>query len=535
MDLSGNVWERVISLGSSSGRSFDGNLHGDGVLDASGDANATNWPGTTAAGVGLRGGSWDVASSYTKLSDRYYASTTVATRDATRGGRGARSEPRETDPYWSSVVLLLRGDGADGGTTFTDSSSSAKTVTVNGNSNTSAAYFKTGNAAMSFDGLGDYLTLADSSDWDFGTGDFTIEFWYRTTTVTSAVEILSQRSTTYGPIYVRRNSSKIDLFISTNGTSWLAGAAPIVESPTISINTWYHVAITRRSGTFYLYLDGVPVDSNASYSTTTLPDSTDTFRIGGSSATSGTNGQIDELRITKGVDRYASYFDFSAPTQAFSSSDPSWSSVKLLMNMDAYPLVDSSSSPLSGIYTGTGATTVSPIQSTTVKFGSGAALLAATNSNVVIPADTRFDVGSSDWTWEMWVRAPDGGTFRRVGFLTTPFMRIQTSGSTLTFGLSWNASAYTTLLARALPSTSQFFHYRVTRKGSRYTLHENGTLLAALTNATSNTGSINLIVGGGSGNTNSTDGYVDDVRLSVGVARDAPSSFPLPVKRLPTQ
>jgi hypothetical protein len=114
-------------------------------------------------------------------------------------------------------------------------------------------------------------------------------------------------------------------------------------------------------------------------------------------------------------------------------------------------------------------------------------------------------------------------------------MRIQTSGSTLTFALSWNASAYTTLLARALPSTSQFFHYRVTRKGSRYTLHENGTLLAALTNATSNTGSINLIVGGGSGNTNSTDGYVDDVRLSVGVARDAPSSFPLPVKLFPTQ
>ena len=193
MDLSGNLWERVVSVGSSSGRSFDGSRHGDGVLDASGDANVTNWPDTTAVGVGLRGGSWDVVSSYARLSDRYYGATTVATRDASRGGRGARSEPIETDPYWSNGVLLLRGDGADGGTTFTDSSSSAKTVTVNGNTNTSATNFKTGNAAMTFDGLGDYLTLADSSDWDFGSGDFTIEFWYRTTTVASTVEILSQR------------------------------------------------------------------------------------------------------------------------------------------------------------------------------------------------------------------------------------------------------------------------------------------------------------------------------------------------------
>ena len=38
-----------------------------------------------------------------------------------------------SDPYWSSVVLLLHCDGTNGSTTFTDSSSSNKTATANGN------------------------------------------------------------------------------------------------------------------------------------------------------------------------------------------------------------------------------------------------------------------------------------------------------------------------------------------------------------------------------------------------------------------
>ena len=65
--------------------------------------------------------------------------------------------------------------------------------------------------------------------------------------------------------------------------------------------------------------------------------------------------------------------------------------------MDTYALVDSSSNPLSGIYTGTGSSNVDPTQTTTRKFGSRAVKFAANNSNVVIPADARFDVGSSHW------------------------------------------------------------------------------------------------------------------------------------------
>ena len=534
MDLSGNLWERPVSVGVSAGRSFEGKRHGDGALDSNGDANVTSWPGTSASGVCFRGGSWDTSSSYQTTSDRYYGATTDAARSSNRGGRGARSEPVESDPYWNNVVLLLRGDGTDGGTTFTDSSSSAKTVSVYADSKTSATQFKFGNAAMAFDGTGDYIDLADSEDWNFGTGDFTIEFWYRTATVSGSGEIIAQRTGTgFGPFVISRSTSTIAVLASSSGTAWLAN--PVVASATssIAVNTWYHIALTRRSGIFFLYIDGQPVASNASYTSSSLVNSTSNLRIAGTTS-NFTNGQIDELRITKGVDRYSSYFDFTTPTQAFSDSDSNWSAVKLLMHMDTHPLVDSSSSPLSGITTG-GASAANQISSSFFKFGAGAANFAANNTNITLPDDGRFAVGSSDWTWEMWARAPDGQNFQRTGFLRTPFMGINSSGTTLTFTLSSNASAYTTLLARALPSTTDFYHYRVTRKGSRFSLHENGTLIAATTNSTANTGTLSSTMGGGAGNTNSTRGFIDEIRYTLGVARDAPANFPLQSKRFPAQ
>src|SRR5690554_1699309 len=87
--------------------------------------------------------------------------------------------PKEVDPYFASVVLLLHGDGTDGSTTITDNSGSAHSPTVNGNSQIDTAESQFGGASVLFDGSGDYLEYADSADWDFGTGDFTVEFWMR--------------------------------------------------------------------------------------------------------------------------------------------------------------------------------------------------------------------------------------------------------------------------------------------------------------------------------------------------------------------
>ena len=54
MELSGNLWERAVTVSNTTGRSFEGRYHGNGALDSSGDPNVSTWPGTDAEGSGSR-------------------------------------------------------------------------------------------------------------------------------------------------------------------------------------------------------------------------------------------------------------------------------------------------------------------------------------------------------------------------------------------------------------------------------------------------------------------------------------------------
>jgi len=71
--LSGNCWERCVTVGHTLGRAFDG-LHGDGVLDEEGFANTPNWPGKDGTGAGNRGGVWSSpAGKYLRVALRFAA------------------------------------------------------------------------------------------------------------------------------------------------------------------------------------------------------------------------------------------------------------------------------------------------------------------------------------------------------------------------------------------------------------------------------------------------------------------------------
>jgi len=74
------------------------------------------------------------------------------------------------------LSLLAHCDGTDGGTTFTDDSLNSITITANGDVNTDTGQQRFGTASAQFDGTGDYLSLPDNAVFDFGTGDFTIDF-----------------------------------------------------------------------------------------------------------------------------------------------------------------------------------------------------------------------------------------------------------------------------------------------------------------------------------------------------------------------
>lgn len=91
MELSGNLWEKVIPAGRATGRAFTG-LHGDGKLDASGLFNTANWPVDT----GNRGGQFGHANTiYFRISDRASMNWSAdwANRQNWQGGRGVRTAP----------------------------------------------------------------------------------------------------------------------------------------------------------------------------------------------------------------------------------------------------------------------------------------------------------------------------------------------------------------------------------------------------------------------------------------------------------
>jgi formylglycine-generating enzyme required for sulfatase activity len=96
MELSGNLYEIAVTVGSSTGRAFEGRYHGDGVLASGGGHNVTSWPGS--GGFGLRGASWNYACTASYLSSRVFGAASFPNREDYIGGRGVRSVSVDNTP-----------------------------------------------------------------------------------------------------------------------------------------------------------------------------------------------------------------------------------------------------------------------------------------------------------------------------------------------------------------------------------------------------------------------------------------------------
>ncbi len=86
MDLSGNLWERLVIVSYLAGRNFTG-INGDGKLDIYGNMDVKNWPINDGIGVGFRGGTWGEVTVFCRVSDRYWAFEFIDYRNTTHGFR----------------------------------------------------------------------------------------------------------------------------------------------------------------------------------------------------------------------------------------------------------------------------------------------------------------------------------------------------------------------------------------------------------------------------------------------------------------
>ncbi|MCR4437413.1 MAG: LamG domain-containing protein [Eubacteriales bacterium] len=215
------------------------------------------------------------------------------------------SIPGVDDAY---TKLLMHMDGTNGGTIFTEES--GKAVTVGGNVKTSTTQIKFGTASAYFDGDGDYLKLADSADWQMGTGDFTIDFWFRTDDVSAKRSFLF-----YGND--GNNNAGFWLYHDTDGkvgvSLGLSSPGNIISASAVSVGVWHHFALVRYGSNFTLYIDGTSTGSLTDSSGVTVPTTNPCFSIGREYGdvypnTYSYKGYIDELRISKGIARWISNF-----------------------------------------------------------------------------------------------------------------------------------------------------------------------------------------------------------------------------------
>ena len=185
------------------------------------------------------------------------------------------------------------------GNTIADASSSALSITTGGDISLTKEPF-TGAGAVEFDGTSDYLDIASSTDFAFGTGDFTIEVW------------VYLKANSVGVIYSNEVANSLFLYLNSgNLVVRNYGTTNLFDLTGPSLKTWTHIALSRSGTDLRLFFNGVQQGSTVTNSTNWTQNGTE---IGAyNNGTQSLNGYMSNLRVVKGTALYTS--NFTAPTR----------------------------------------------------------------------------------------------------------------------------------------------------------------------------------------------------------------------------
>ena len=211
----------------------------------------------------------------------------------------------------TGVIAAISGDWVYltgrclGFETLTDRA--GKTITVHGDAKISNAQAKFNTTSLALDGIGDFISVPTQPDFGYGTGDFTIEFFWRPTALGIQQVLLDCRTASNDTaIYLEMNAAgNVRLFVSN--------AYRITSSAACTAGTFNHIALFRVSGVTKLAVNGTVTP-------TTYTDANDyperPLRVGASwTGGSPSTGYVDELRVVKGVAKYTT--SVTVPTVAF--------------------------------------------------------------------------------------------------------------------------------------------------------------------------------------------------------------------------
>jgi hypothetical protein len=401
-----------------------------------------------------------------------------------------------------------------------DSSTNSLQLTLNGDAKLDTGIKKYGGGSAYFDGDGDYLQIAGSSTFDFYNTNYTVEMWVFSAASQSGGALITTRlAGIYSPWELQITSSnKIGLLIQNGSSSWYQpfGGAPIVGNATIPQNQWTHIAWVCNGANTTVYVNGVADSALTNLNIPILQTHSLPSNIYiGKGGDGAFNGYIDELRITKGIARYTS--NFTPPQQQLPApSDTYGDNVSLLLHMDG----------LSGSQTFTDSSTNNftltaygdvQIDTSIKKFGNGAALFDGNGDYLLAQSNNALVMGSGDFTVELWL----------YPISLTQDQQIVSCSSNNGFGIGMQSNTLFGVtntfvsweLAGTAPSLNQWSHVAVTRQSGYMRIFINGIITAQNTVTTNYTSPTNSIAGLAGYSWSNTNCYIDELRITKGVAR----------------
>jgi Concanavalin A-like lectin/glucanases superfamily len=228
-----------------------------------------------------------------------------------------KSAPAASNPPWATVFLLAHLNTPVGNLypgDVVDSSSYGRTIGIGNVSGTASGKFS-GGISFTFNN-GPALYTTNGTGANIGTGDFTLEWWVKTSYVPP---VTSNRPPRIFSGVANDTATSLTVWVS-RGDSWdgpagsislalpTGGGVVVTTGASVADGAWHHVAISRTSGASRIFLDGV-LKQSAADTTNYSQWGTAGFYItcgdypSGSSTSPTTStfysGTVDEVRLCK--------------------------------------------------------------------------------------------------------------------------------------------------------------------------------------------------------------------------------------------
>ena len=364
-----------------------------------------------------------------------------------------------------------------------------------------------------FDGTGDYLSATYTpSLMDWWSTDYTLEVWVYPTTFAgwSYLDTAAIKPVLIGNKDVGGTTNYWCFGLNTSGNVYFAywNGTPVGAgtTSTATLNAWNHIALVNNGGALTLYLNGVGT-SIGNVAGTPLSSTSYPLSIGAANNTY-INGYVSNMRMTKGTALYTSNFSPATAPLTQTSQGATATEVELLLNCTNANIIDNDSKNNLKLVGNTAAS------STQTKYAARSVYFDGTGDYILSPASP---IGTSDFTVEAWFYTSNLSTYMcildtRAG--SAPGFALY-SGATGGVTYTNNTSV---VIEAGTASSNAWNHIALVRSSGTVSLYLNGTSVGSATDTRTFTETI-YTIGSADGGAQPFNGYIEDLRITKGLAR----------------